>query len=621
MADTALNILLNRTWEKNCQFLKDNNYNLYLQFINNDYNFQKSVNFEKTRKGFINASFKRDDEKFKPLHSKFDPVSEAARFIKSQNIESNNNLLILGLGLGYHFFEILNRRDLPDWITIIEEDLRSFWAFCHIHDIEFLYNTKGLYFLLTPSENDIFPFLIPHIFNIIANGLQTIRHNASFQEAKCYYQTLEQKVNDFSIWAKANIMTQVRANNIFSKNILTNLESKITAIPFKNFQNIFENIPCIIVSGGPSLTKNGYLLKKVKGKALIIAVDTSLRFLSKHKIEPDFIVSTDFTKNAEKHFEDFENKNSLLLVDDEVYPEVIKTFPGKVTFCDIEGKSLCEWLKKIIGNFGSIPKGVSVSHTAFSAAIYLKASPIILIGQDLAFTNNRTHVKGATHGVHILADESYLTVKGLFGPVKTSKSLKVFLNHFEEIISDHSNKVIDATEGGALIKGTEVKTFREVILEKISPLPLIITKKIQKVVNKKEKKPVSFTKIKKFLLKIDEEIVDLHNLSLDLKYDMEKLFSSFQEVDKDFIIDYEKFKNKTQKLILFLPVLEILRDSLTEAFIVKSKKFKCNLTNINKESDKIEIKKLLQSEIMYYNHLASTTKIISEQIHDTIFLK
>ena len=67
----------------------------------------------------------------------------------------------------------------------------------------------------------------------------------------------------------------------------------------------------IVVSTGPSLTKQIPLLKKIKDHVTIISVDASFPILEKHGIKPDFATvlervpeTANFFKNNDKEFQD-----------------------------------------------------------------------------------------------------------------------------------------------------------------------------------------------------------------------------------------------------------------------------------------------------------------------------
>jgi hypothetical protein len=97
---------------------------------------------------------------------------------------------------------------------------------------------------------------------------------------------------------------------------------------------------------------------------------------------------------------------------------------------------------------------------------------IILVGQDLALTGNRSHADG-TFEEHMpeLDTKNAEWVEGnCEEKVPTRTDLKVFLTWYEENIKLFKDavdtfRVINATEGGAKIKGAEVMTLKEAIEE------------------------------------------------------------------------------------------------------------------------------------------------------------
>ena len=91
-------------------------------------------------------------------------------------------------------------------------------------------------------------------------------------------------------------------------------------------------------------------------------------------------------------------------------------------------------------------------------------NPIIFVGQDLAFTENRTHSKD-TFSQDIIESNSMRNVEDIYGnTIHTSKNLYIYLRWIQNRIAvEKEIEFIDATEGGARIKGTRVMKFSEVI--------------------------------------------------------------------------------------------------------------------------------------------------------------
>jgi len=99
-------------------------------------------------------------------------------------------------------------------------------------------------------------------------------------------------------------------------------------------------------------------------------------------------------------------------------------------------------------------------------------SPIILVGQDLAYTASSSH---AEHTVlsnkdlmnNILKSKSESDIvwtDGIDGArVPTSRSYYSMIKYFEQIMTSNPGHYINATEGGAHLEGTEVLALKEAI--------------------------------------------------------------------------------------------------------------------------------------------------------------
>ena len=606
-----------KLWEKN-KILLQTFQSRAFQSLKTE-NFNDSVRLEQN-KNFTCALIEREKGQFLPIHSRINPIAEAQKFIDSLPLKKNQNLILFGLGMGWHLKTLLEMKNRPEWILVVEMDLKNFWAYAHSEDLSWLFNTPGLFFLLSPTEEEYFSFFSPFSFSIYANGIFFVRHpSCRFHEVS--YKNLEKKTEDFKSWAKANISTQINASRQFSHNIFSNFPLLIRSKPFSAFQDSCKGLPAVIVSGGPSLGKNGHLLKKIKGKALLIAVDTTLNFLKQHEIEPDFIISMDFTRNALHYFDDIEFKNSVLVVDPEVYPDIPKLWKGNLSFCDLEGKSICEWLREITGDYGILNKGISVAHMAFSAARFLKADPIILVGQDLAFSSGWTHVKGASHAVHIGEDAVDITVPGLLGPVKTSNTLNVFRHHFEELFSGSEGNIWNATEGGALIKGAKNKTLREVLLT-LSSSDMKMPS-FSEICSMKNKQVLSDERVSLFLENGIKELKTIEEANSELQMFVGVLQDLLQQTKIDAKALNEvlrQYNEKNKDFARFNKTMDFIRDNMYEAFLFLAKKFEKDFHELFLNQEKEEAIKHLEHQKKYYLHVREAILCIREQMTSCLTL-
>ena len=109
--------------------------------------------------------------------------------------------------------------------------------------------------------------------------------------------------------------------------------------------------------------------------------------------------------------------------------------------------------------------GGSVATDAFTLLRKMEFNTIILVGQDLAYPGNRSHAKAAYDDTVDLSDGIYFEVEDIHGgQVLTRMDMNHYRRWFEDQIAENSKlHVIDATEGGALIHGSEIMTLKAAI--------------------------------------------------------------------------------------------------------------------------------------------------------------
>ncbi|MEG1847128.1 MAG: 6-hydroxymethylpterin diphosphokinase MptE-like protein [Lachnospiraceae bacterium] len=232
------------------------------------------------------------------------------------------------------------------------------------------------------------------------------------------------------------------------------------------WQRLPHTLPAIIVAAGPSLDHNIEELKKAAGKSFLIAADSALRVLLAHHIVPDAFVSIDGEKDL-AHFTEERIREIPLFCNLSSRYQLLEAHPDNLFFVQDMNPHVQEFLSKEEVLLPITSSGGSVANEAFSIAKLLGFTTIILVGQDLAYTDHRTHAKETVRGEQNLAIESQNTieVEGIDGqPIASSLEFKIYLDWFEYEIKNYRGlHVIDATEGGAMIHGTEMMTLRDAI--------------------------------------------------------------------------------------------------------------------------------------------------------------
>lgn len=227
----------------------------------------------------------------------------------------------------------------------------------------------------------------------------------------------------------------------------------------------------ILVATGPSLKKQLPLLKKYANKATIFCVDSAYAVLAKEGIKPDYVCMLERTKTVTKcfdnDFKDFDKDITFILVS-LVYKDAIKFLEKNKRNYILVSRAYPFAYSLGLHEFGYMQCGMSVAHMNAELAILLGHENIIIIGQDLAYSDDgKSHSEGFVYGDKFNEYEkdkgkNEILAYGGKGVVQSSKIWVLFKQIFENLISKEKNvKFYNATEGGARIEGAIEKPFKE----------------------------------------------------------------------------------------------------------------------------------------------------------------
>lgn len=269
------------------------------------------------------------------------------------------------------------------------------------------------------------------------------------------------------------------------RNLLTNMRWALRGDSCKDVVGSGKGKPAIICGAGPSLEDAIPHISRLQEQCLVLCVGRSYKALIKAGIRVDYTVSVEMFDWDSTIFDGLtpvDVGNATLLYASVCAPATVDKWPGhKMCLWDVE-------TAKILGRDDWIMGGNSVSHHMFNfAAQILQAEPIILVGQDLAYTKPRTHAEGTNHDwpqeikaiENAFQAEEWLPCTGkgnMFYPelhrvpvflggggfalsgqimVRSSPSYKNFATLFSILIAKHGKKVYNACPNGQKIHGTE----------------------------------------------------------------------------------------------------------------------------------------------------------------------
>lgn len=266
-----------------------------------------------------------------------------------------------------------------------------------------------------------------------------------------------------------NRSTRINSSHLFLSNALINAVFAQQINNVVDYKDLYKNKPVLMVATGPSLNKQLNTLQKYKDQFIVIAVDAAVPILKKHDIIPQYVVTIDPSKRPYwKHNE--LDPNTTFLIEIGCCPDVAWSNNQNylVTSCHPDVRMLLHSLGINVPLMGN---GGSVATSAFNFAHYTGANPIVMIGQDLAWTGGKDHAEGyvSQYSQEALNQryEKGFDIEGYDGnPVRTEKQLLGFKTWFEGRISTMpETMVINATEGGAKINGAVQIPFESVCKE------------------------------------------------------------------------------------------------------------------------------------------------------------
>ncbi|HED8511589.1 TPA: motility associated factor glycosyltransferase family protein [Campylobacter upsaliensis] len=226
---------------------------------------------------------------------------------------------------------------------------------------------------------------------------------------------------------------------------------------------------CVIVSTGPSLSKQLPLLKEVQERVVIFAADSAYPILMQNDIVPDYVCMverTDFTAEFFKH--DFGNKDdkTTFLLASLVHPNAIEYLEKRGRNYILIPKHLNFAQYVDLKAFALLSSAVSVAHMALALALELEFKELVFIGQDLAYDDvGHSHPKDYQHSANF-ESEAYEKIKVVaYGGEDFVESHEIWI-FFRQILEDLvkyvvSAKIYNTTQGGARIEGMIEKPFSE----------------------------------------------------------------------------------------------------------------------------------------------------------------
>lgn len=492
-----------------------------------------------------------DGDKCKYIGSKYNQKREIDKLINEVRPFTEKDIyIIFGLSFGEHIKELISKNNFNNKILVI--DVLNDWCEYCSAESEISEILKGKNITLGKTVDEVKKFFRENVndFNIdwVKIGYYG-KYDCIFKEE---LKEILEFIRDEFYLRVSNKNTKIYFSEKWYETLTQNLKYIVNSIPVNRLENKYKNKPAVIVSAGPSLDKN---IRELKGKdnLLVFSGGRTIKPLLENNIEPSLLGVVDPGEISYDLVSDYmESLKCPLLFYEGTNERVVKEHKGEKVFYTSN-----EFIRKVFNErIVDFALGGSIAHALTLFAAYIGCNPIVFIGQDLAYTEDKYHSNSSNRRVHNKLDkgENFFYVDDINGnKVKTSPILNDFRIVLEEIIKLFpETKFINATEGGANIKGTEVKNLKETIKslnEEIVEFKIDINQnyEVQKNIilelNKSVETFFELKRVSKKGLYLLDELISYYNKN---PHKVEKLLKDLDEVDnniKKYIKELHIVKN------------------------------------------------------------------------------
>lgn len=418
----------------------------------------------------------KEGARLRTIYDMEDPRSNAREISAQYQCDRHAMNIVIGMGLGYLTNILCRRAQRGHKIVIIEPSAHMLRLAFSLHDfsqplldgrLSIAMDDKGAASIISVLDS-----MQPYDgFNLIREPYTTMRPDEYLLPSNAVMHTINAIL--------CNVGTVSGSGLLMAENDIRSMPYLIRSRGVAELRDVFKGKPAVCVATGPSLDKNVFRLIEARDRVVIIAVAQALRPLLAYGIKPDFITTVDFGETNIGHFRGLMNHDDIPLVCiSRAYADLVRHWSGPKFVVGNPMPDHPNSTQAILEKKGFLDTGGSVSHMNMTFALSLGCDPVILIGQDLAWTNrSHTPLADESGNVYITDNQQLIwdvkdersnlkgqpynqgnpvEVPGFYGrPVMTNRGLLSFLNTFQAFaaIFGKDRTLINATEGGARIDG------------------------------------------------------------------------------------------------------------------------------------------------------------------------
>ena len=395
-------------------------------------------------------------------HSPYDPAREARSFYTGLPLEEADVVLHFGWGLGYSGHYLSERLGADTRVFVLEPDRDVFDLFCAegegrelLEDSRFQYvvgKEVGQFIddwgLAGCQDTDRILWIgwprADQMFGELSNSVQAA-FNARLRDRA------------------GNLLTHFENGRTYFENAASNLKYASDPRVGRLFGR-FKGLPLVLVSAGPSLDRNIRYLTGMEERCFILAVDTALRPLLAEGIVPHAVIIADPSELNARHVVGALPRDTYLIAEQAAHPLAMAAGANRFQF------SVGVFPDALYEEFGAEQTRLqvwgSVATAALDLACRMGADPVIFAGQDFSYTWDHDYARHTIFHGRVFnrkaLDHSESDVWGQ--EVPTTENLMAYRDFFVRRIAEASStRFVNATEGGILTDGVEIRSLRDAL--------------------------------------------------------------------------------------------------------------------------------------------------------------
>jgi hypothetical protein len=414
------------------------------------------------------------------LASRRRPMSEAERLADTVDLEANGGVCVLGFGLGYHCRALGERFGDKGVVVCFEPDVGLLRAVLERVDHSAWIESGHFVLLTDPDDRASLAAAVRGVEGVLTLGASIVDHPASVKRLGNAGRRFGRTFANVLRVTRTSIVTTLVQSEVTLRNMLMNLDRYATGRGVTELSGVASGRPAVVVSAGPSLARNIHELARpgVRDRFVIIATQTTLKPLLRAGVKPHFVTALDYHEISRRFYEGLTEKDVegvTLIAESKANPAILDAFPGDVR-CPSDERMRMLLEPGFPSSPGDLPSGATVAHLAYYLARHMGCDPVILVGQDLGFTDGQYYAAGAAiHDVwagelgpfrtlEMFEWERIVRAKSLLHrrqdvlgrAIYADEQMASYLQQFEvEFAEDaaRGRSVIDATEGGVAKRG------------------------------------------------------------------------------------------------------------------------------------------------------------------------